>query len=118
MGIASYPIGEVWREKYDDEGLQKLAVRLKILSPKRVAFEATGGLEVRVSSVLKESGFPVVVLNPRQVRDFAKATGQLAKTDKLDALIIGQFAAVLKPPIRKLKTDKDRLLDSLLTRRR
>jgi transposase len=118
LDIATYPQGDVWRVSYDDPGLIQLAMQLTKLNPSRVVMEATGGLEVQVSSLLAHHQLPVVIINPRQVRDFAKSTGQLAKTDRLDALIIARFSEAIKPPIRLLRNDEESLLDALLTRRR
>lgn len=118
LDIGAYPQSEVWRVPYDNQGLAQLAKKLIKLNPTRIVMEATGGLEVRVSSFLAHHQLPVVIINPRQIRDFAKSTGQLAKTDSLDALIIARFGEAIKPPIRPLKTEEESLLDALLTRRR
>jgi transposase len=83
-----------------------------------VVLEATGGFEVPAVSALAAAGLPVVVANPRQVRNFARATGQLAKTDRLDARILALFAERVRPAVRVLPDDAARLLDALLTRRR
>ena len=117
LDVATYPDGDVWRVPYDDSGLIQLAEKLIKLGPARVVMEATGGLEVQVSSFLALHQLPVIVMNPRQIRDFAKSTGQLAKTDSLDALIIARFGEAIKPAIRKLKSEEESLLDALLTRR-
>jgi len=85
--------------------------------PALIVLEATGGYEALAASVLAAAGLPVVVINPRQARDFAKATGQLAKTDRIDAGILAQFAAVVQPPIRALADDATRQLETLLHRR-
>lgn len=86
--------------------------------PALIVLEATGGLETRVVSTLQGAGLPVVVVNPRQVRDFAKALGQLAKTDRLDARVLAHFAAAIKPPLRPLKAKEQQELDALTGRRR
>ena len=80
--------------------------------------EATGGFEQAVAAALAAAGLPVVVVNPRQVRDFARALGRLAKTDRIDAEVIALFAERVAPPIRPLKDAETRLLDELVTRRR
>jgi transposase len=85
--------------------------------PALIVLEATGGLETRVVSTLQAAGLPVVVVNPRQVRDFAKALGQLAKTDRLDARVLAHFAAAIKPPLRPLKAKEQQELDALTGRR-
>ncbi len=94
-----------------------LIVELIAWRPARIVLEATGGLERPVVAALHAAGLPVVVINPRQVRDFAKALGQLAKTDRLDARILAHFAAVIKPPLRPLKSSDEQELDALAGRR-
>jgi transposase len=88
------------------------------LRPTLIVLEATGGWETQVTAALHAAGLPVVVINPRQVRDFAKAVGQLAKTDRLDARILAHFAAAVKPPLRPLKSRDEQELDALSGRRR
>jgi transposase len=95
----------------------QLIAELKSLNPARIVLEATGGLEIPVTAALHAAGLPVVVVNPRQVRDFAKALGHLAKTDRLDACVLAHFAAVIKPPLRPIKSNADLELDALLARR-
>ena len=92
VDVAVRPSGDVWSEDYDEAGNERLVVRLQTLAPAAVGLEATGGLEVPLVSALAAAGLPVVVVNPRQVRDFAKATGRLAKTDALDAQVLAHFA--------------------------
>jgi transposase len=94
-----------------------LIAELISLRPALIVLEATGGLEIRVVSALHAAGLPVVVVNPRQVRDFAKALGQLAKTDRLDARVLAHFAAAIKPPLRPIKSKEEQELDSLTGRR-
>jgi transposase len=95
----------------------KLIAELIGLRPALIVLEATGGLERSVVSALQAAGLPVVVVNPRQVRDFAKALGQLAKTDRLDARVLAHFAAAIKPPLRSLKSKDEQELDALNGRR-
>jgi transposase len=95
----------------------ELSAELIAMRPALVVLEATGGLEIPVVSALHAAGLPVVVVNPRQVRDFAKALGQLAKTDRLDARVLAHFAAAIKPPLRPIKLEKERELDALTRRR-
>jgi transposase len=95
----------------------ELVAELISWRPALIVLEATGGLETRVVSALQGAGLPVVVVNPRQVRDFAKALGQLAKTDRLDARVLAHFAAAIKPPLRPLKTKEQQELDALTGRR-
>jgi transposase len=95
----------------------ELSAELIAMRPALIVLEATGGLEIPVVSALHAAGLPVVVVNPRQVRDFAKALGQLAKTDRLDARVLAHFAAAIKPPLRPIKLEKERELDALTRRR-
>lgn len=98
--------------------IQRLAKYLKAQSPVLVVLEATGGCERLVAAELSAAGLPVVIVNPRQVRNFAKATGQLAKTDALDAQVIAEFARAVQPAIRELPDEHTRELADLLARRR
>jgi len=95
----------------------ELIAELIALRPALIVLEATGGLEIPVTAALHAAGLPVVVINPRQVRDFAKATGQLAKTDRLDARVLAHFAAAIKPPQRPIKSNDELELDALVGRR-
>lgn len=95
----------------------QLIAELIDLRPALIVLEATGGLERPVVNALHAVGLPVVVVNPRQVRDFAKALGQLAKTDRLDARVLAHFAAAIKPPLRPLKSQDEQELDALTGRR-
>jgi len=98
-------------------GFAELIGELTRLRPVLIVLEATGGLEIPVTAALQAAGLPVVVINPRQVRDFAKATGQLAKTDRLDARVLAHFAAAIKPPLRPIKSANELELDALVGRR-
>jgi transposase len=95
----------------------ELRAELIALRPARIVLEATAGLEKPVVAALHAAGLPVVVVNPRQVRAFAKAIGQLAKTDRLDAAVLAHFAAALKPPLRPLKSKEAQDLEALMGRR-
>lgn len=95
----------------------QLIAELLNLRPALIVLEATGGLEIPAVNALHAVGLPVVVVNPRQVRDFAKALGQLAKTDRLDARVLAHFAAAIKPPLRPIKTKDERELEALTRRR-
>ena len=95
----------------------ELRAELIALRPARIVLEATGGLEKPVVAALHAAGLPVVVSNPRQVRAFAKAIGQLAKTDRLDATVLAHFAAAIKPPLRPLKSKEEQELEALMGRR-
>lgn len=95
----------------------ELLAELIALRPALIVLEATGGLERAVVATLHGAGLPVVVVNPRQVRDFARALGQLAKTDRLDARVLAHFAAAIKPPPRPIKSQEETELDALSGRR-
>lgn len=110
--------GTTWAVPNDDRGIRALRAKLAASPPTLIVLEATGGYELAVVAALVESQLPVVVVNPRQVRDFAKATGELAKTDALDALVLARFAERVRPAIRPLADDAQQALDALVTRRR
>ena len=95
----------------------ELRAELIALRPALIVLEATGGLEMPVAHSLQAAGLPVVVVNPRQVRDFAKALGHLAKTDRLDALVLAHFAAAVQPAVRPVKALQETDLDALMGRR-
>lgn len=118
VDVALLPTGRAWRVPREEVALQGLAVELQGLNPARVTLEATGGLEVPVVAILAAANLPVVVVNPRQARDFAKATGRLAKTDRIDAFLLAELGRALNPPLRPLKDEEVRELESLLVRRR
>lgn len=117
LDVAAYPGGDVWHVDNIKEGHGELVKRLKGIAPELVVFEATGGLEVPAASELVAEGFPVAVVNPRQVRDFAKATGRLAKTDSIDAQVLARFAEAVKPEVRALKSEEELELAALVARR-
>jgi transposase len=98
--------------------VQGLVLRLKELAPLRIVLEATGGLERRAIAALAGAKLPVVAVNPRQVRDFAKATGKLAKTDAIDAAILALFAERIQPKLRPIRDEEAQELESLVIRRR
>jgi len=110
--------GDVFQVAYDEPGLRALGERLGALAPELIVLEATGGLQVRAAGELAAAGWPIAVVNPRQVRDFARATGQLAKTDRLDARIIAAFAAAVRPEPRPLDDETSQILKALVARRR
>lgn len=115
--VACRPSGEVLSVPNTAAGLRTLLQRWQSSPPTLIVLEATGGYEVLAATRLATAGLPVVVINPRQPRDFAKATGQLAKTDTIDAALLAQFAEVVRPPVRALPDEDTRQLDALLTRR-
>ena len=98
-----------------EAGIAQILTRLRAVSPTLVVMEATGGLEIPLTGALAAAGIPVVVVNPRQVRDFAKATGKLAKTDALDAQMLARFADVMRPEPRPLPDAETRALAALLS---
>ena len=117
VDVAVRPSGDIWSEDYDEAGIEGLVVRLQTLGPAAVVLEATGGLEVPLASALAAAALPVAVVNPRQVRDFAKATGRLAKTDALDAQVLAHFAEAVRPAIRQLRDADTQELNAMTTRR-
>jgi transposase len=118
LDLAVRPTGETWQVPNEDAALPALVVRLRALAPTRVVLEATGGFEHAVVAALAAAGLPVVVANPRQVRDFGRATGQLAKTDRIDAALLALFAERVQPALRPLPDEAAQVLDAFLTRRR
>jgi transposase len=118
LDVAVRPSGDTVTVPYDEAGLAGLVVRLQTWQPVAVVLEATGDLESAVVSAFAAAGLPVHVVNPRQVRDFARATGRLAKTDALDAQLLAQFGEVLRPAPRPLPDEATQALSAVLTRRR
>lgn len=112
------PSGEVWATAYTEAGMRELVERLQQLQPELIVLEATGGLEVPIAAALAAAGLAVAVVNPRQVRDFARATGKLAKTDPIDAGVLAHFAEAIHPEPRPLPDAATQQLTALLTRRR
>ena len=117
MDIAVRPTDERWSISNDEAGIRQLVSRLKTLEPDIVVLEASGGLELPLVATLAVEELPVVVVNPRQVRDFARATGKLAKTDTLDAAVLAHFGEAVRPPVRPLRDSEAQLLHSLVARR-
>jgi transposase len=118
LDIHLRPSGESFTIDHDDENVAALIERLVALAPALVVLEATGGMEVRPAAALAAAGLPVAVVNPRQVRAFARAMGRLAKTDRLDAAAIACFAEAVRPPVRPLADAATRHLQALVARRR
>lgn len=112
------PSGEAFAVARDSDGLAQLSERLAALAPVLVVLEATGGFEVTVAAALAAAQLPLAVVNPRQIRDFARATGQLAKTDALDAAVIARFAEAVRPEARPVPDAQSRMLGELVARRR
>lgn len=118
LDVAVRPSGDTWQVPNDEAGVAALVARLRALAPSIIVAEATGGFERAAVAALAAAGLPMVVANPRQIRDFARATGQLAKTDRLDAGILALFGERVRPTPRPLPDAATQLLDALLTRRR
>ena len=112
VDVAVRPTDERWEVSHDDAGIRQLISKLKTLEPVMVLLEASGGLELPLVAALAAEAVPVVVVNPRQVRGFARATGKLAKTDSLDAAAIAHFAEAVRPPVRPLR-DAERYLQKV-----
>jgi transposase len=118
LEVASRPAGEQWQVANDPAGIAALLTRLRAVQPTLIVLEATGGLELPVLAAIGSAGLPVVAINPRQVRDFAKATGKLAKTDAIDARVLAHFADAVRPTVRPLPDAATQALGALVTRRR
>jgi transposase len=118
LDVAVRPAGTRWQVSNDAAGVARLVEQLRERQPERIVLEATGGYEVLVAAELGLAGLSVVVVNPRQVRDFARATGQLAKTDRLDAAVLAHFAEAIQPQVRALPDATARALSALVARRR
>ena len=118
LDVASEPPSLTLTTPNTEAGLQGLVPQVQALAPDQIVVEATGGYELPVVRALLEADLPVTVVNPRQVRDFAKATGQLAKTDTLDARVLALFAARVQPPVRPQPDAATAALTAVLTRRR
>ena len=118
LDVAVSPTGEKWSVANSSEGLPELVKRLKHLQTTLIVLEASGGLERRAVAALAGAGLPIVAVNPRQVRDFAKATGKLAKTDGIDAAVLALFAERIRPTPRPLKDTETQELEALVVRRR
>lgn len=118
LEVGILPDSKTWKTSNDQKGLSELVTCLRDLSPAIIVMEATGGLQMPAAGMLGAAGLPVVVINPRQVRHFAKALGILAKTDRIDALVLAQYGEKMRPEPRPLKDEQTQELGALLTRRR
>jgi len=118
LDVAEHEREETFRASNDDAGIADLVKRMKALKPRLIVVEPTGGFEKLLVAELTHAGLPVVVVNAKRVRDFARATGRLAKTDKLDAKVLAHFAAAIRPAVRRLPSAEEERLTMLLTRRR
>jgi len=118
LDVAQRPGGEAWRVSSDEKGVAALVERLKGVRPTLVVLEATGGLQIPAVAALAAAGLRTVVVNPRQVRQFAGATGRLAKTDAIDAQVLAQFGEAVRPEVRPLPDAATQELSALVARRR
>src|SRR5687768_1085520 len=118
LDIAVRPTGEQWSAPNDEAGIAEVVTGLQASAPTLIVLEATGGLELPVTAALAAAGLRVAVVNPRQVRDFARATGRLAKTDTLDAQVLARFAETIQPTPRPVPDAQAQELTALLARRR
>lgn len=118
LDLAVRPGGEKWSVANTEAGISEAVEALRGVSPQCIVVEATGGMEVPLVAALGRAKLPVVVVNPRQARDFAKAIGRLAKTDSIDADVLAQFGEAVKPEVRPLKDEDSQALTALVTRRR
>lgn len=118
LDVAVRPSGEQWQVENNTEGIGRLVERLTHLRPVLIILEATGGYEMHSACALGAAKLPVSVINPRQARDFAKSLGRLAKTDKIDAIILAHFGEATRPEPRKMPDEQALELQGLLVRRR
>ncbi len=118
LDVAVRPSGEQWSTPNVPAAFEAFIKRVTALAPTLIVLEATGGLEAAVVAELAHAGLAVAVVNPKRVREFARASGQLAKTDRLDAHSLAHFAEAIRPPVRPLPTDESDHLAALVTRRR
>lgn len=109
---------DYFRVSNDDPGIADLVRRLADLNPQLILLEASGGYEILAAAALRQAGLPAQIINPRQVREFARSTGKLAKTDRIDAAVLAYFAQLLKPPLRPWPEAQQQELAALMTRRR
>jgi transposase len=117
LDVGVRPSGEAFSAPNDVDGIKEIVARLKALSPRQVVLEASGGFERECAAALVVAGVPTAVVNPRQVRDFAKATGKLAKTDGIDASVLAHFSEAIQPAQVVLDDEVTRELISLVNRR-
>jgi transposase len=112
------PSSKLFQVTNDEVGISKLVQTLENIQPELIILEATGGMEIDAAIKLTQAGLAVAVINPRQARDFAKATGQLAKTDAIDARVLAHFADAIRPQVRQISDESSRQLEDLVQRRR
>jgi transposase len=118
LDVATRPTAQSWRVEHTEAGREQVVADLKALQPELIVLEATGGLELPLAAALAAAGLKLAVVNPRQVRNFAKALGVLAKTDALDAQVLAHFAETVRPAVQSLPDEATQVLAALLARRR
>jgi transposase len=118
LDVASHSGGQKWQFTNSEAGIGEFIAVLGSLSPDLVVMEATGGYEMPAAYALHRAGIPCAIVNPREVRDFARATKKLAKTDTLDAAVLAHFAAAIRPEPRPLSDEQTQELEAIITRRR
>jgi transposase len=118
LQIQVRPGTNAWVVRNEDTGIDELTTRLLEMKPQLIVLEATGGFHLAVTAALAAAGLPVAVVNPRQVRNFAKALGKLAKTDGIDAAVLAEFAEKVQPEVRPLPDASTQELNALLVRRK
>lgn len=118
LDMAVWGQKDIWQHGNDEPGIREVVKQLTAMAPTLVVVEASGGWEMTLVAELTFAKLPVSVVNPTRVRNFAKATGQWAKTDKLDALMLARFAQAIRPEVRPLRSEQQAYLDALVTRRR
>ena len=118
LDLADFPASLAETFSNDPDGIARIVEHLRGRPVARIVVEATGGYEVSLVVTLREAGLPVVLVNPRQVRDYARALGILAKTDRIDAGVLARFAHDIQPPVRDFPDENGRKLDALVARRR
>lgn len=118
LDVAVASSKEKWRYSNDEEGINKTVIRLKKLSPALIVLEPTGGLEASIAAALAAEEIGVAIVNARQIREFARATGKLAKTDRIDAQVMAEFASAIKPQVRPLRDEENQEIKALVSRRR
>lgn len=112
------PVEKVFQVTNDENGIGELTKILSEIKPELIVLEATGGMELNAATQLTQAELSVAIINPRQARDFAKATGQLAKTDAIDARVLAHFADAIRPEVRQISDESSRHLEDLVARRR
>lgn len=118
LDVAIYETGKKWRSTNNETGISELVAAISELTAELVVMESTGGYEIQLAYALNRAGIPCAVVNPRETRDFARATKKLAKTDTIDAHVLAHFAAVIKPEPRPMSDEETREMEAILARRR